>query len=637
MTALAGFWSFGAADAAESCQRMLRSQAIYGPQGSAAWNGGEIAIGRALHRTLPEDAYDRAPQTGGSGLALVADVRLDNRAPLMAELGLSHSCPLPDAAILLHALERWGEDAVERLLGDFAFALWDPAKRRLTLARDFLGQRPLHYHRGRDFFAFASMAKGLHTLPDVPYAPDMTAAIEFVALLPEAGARTFFEGVSKVEAGHIVTVTADGIASRAYWRPRLDPILLKRDEEYWEAMREQMDRAVRARLRGADTRVASTLSAGLDSAVVTATAARLMNGGGKLFAFTSAPRPDYELPSVRGSIGDERALAAATAALYPNIEHVLVGAGGGNPLADLDRNFFLYERPVLNLCNQLWFSSIFEGARARNCGVLLTGMLGNLSFSYQGMDLLPRLLQRGRLLRLAREAVALRRNGTRLGTIAAQTLGPFLPVPLWKAIGRIRGSSIDIADLTAINPAMLDRIDAAQAEAGVDLSFRPSLDGQAIRLKALARVDFANYGKGILGGWGIDMRDPTADRELVEFSLRVPAEQYLAKGMRRALARRAFADRIPEAVSQETRKGYQAVDWHEGLSAAREELREELGRIAGTEEAAAALDTDKMKALVENWPDGGWHKTKIVQPYRLALLRGVSTGHFIRKASRSNN
>jgi asparagine synthase (glutamine-hydrolysing) len=214
MTALAGFWSFGAADAAESCQRMLRSQAIYGPQGSAAWNGGEIAIGRALHRTLPEDAYDRAPQTGGSGLALVADVRLDNRAPLMAELGLSHSCPLPDAAILLHALERWGEDAVERLLGDFAFALWDPAKRRLTLARDFLGQRPLHYHRGRDFFAFASMAKGLHTLPDVPYAPDMTAAIEFVALLPEAGARTFFEGVSKVEAGHIVTVTADGIASQ---------------------------------------------------------------------------------------------------------------------------------------------------------------------------------------------------------------------------------------------------------------------------------------------------------------------------------------------------------------------------------------------------------------------------------------
>ena len=61
MTAIAGFWSFGAEDAAASCERMLRSQAVYGPHGSGSWSGGDIALGRAIHRLLPEDAHDRGP------------------------------------------------------------------------------------------------------------------------------------------------------------------------------------------------------------------------------------------------------------------------------------------------------------------------------------------------------------------------------------------------------------------------------------------------------------------------------------------------------------------------------------------------------------------------------------------------
>jgi asparagine synthase (glutamine-hydrolysing) len=633
MTALAGFWTFGAEDPAAALQRMLRSQALFGPHGAADWRGGDIAMGRALHRSLPEDIHDRGPQTRGS-LTLVADVRLDNRDELIAELGISEAKSLADAAILLRALERWGEDAVPRLLGDFAFALWDAERRVLILARDFQGQRPLHYHRGRDFFAFASMAKGLHTLPDVPYAPDLDATTDFIALLPEAGARTFFHSISKVEAGHILTVSAERASSRAYWRPNLDPIILKTSEDYAEAMRGHMDRAVRAHLRRPDSPLATTLSAGLDSSVVTATAARLNEG--KMFAFTSVPREGYDLPSIRGSIPDEGALAAATAELYPNVQHVLVRTGMANPVTGLDRNFFLFERPVLNLCNQLWFDAILDGAKARGCKVLLTGMSGNLTFSYQGMDLLARLLGSGRLLKLSREAVALRRNGTRLGTVASQTLGPYLPVPLWRAIARLRRSGRALTDFSAINPDAARRIDAAQREGGTDVSFRPPRDGVSARLKALSRVDLGNYKKGMLGGWGIDMRDPTADRELVEFCLRVPVEQYLSKGVQRALARRAFTDRIPRAVAEERRKGYQAVDWHEGLTAARPDLEQELTRIAATDEASSTLDTQKMKALVENWPDGDWHKPEVFQPYRLALLRGVSTGHFIRKAARSN-
>src|SRR5688572_29984069 len=176
MTALAGLWRFDGKPDADACVvRMLTAQAVYGPHHQAQWSGGDVALGRRLFRTLPEDRHDRGPVESSRGnLVLAADVRLDNRDDLIAALGIAtdRARRMCDAAILLEAYERWEESAVDRLVGDFAFALWDAERRKLVLARDFLGQRPLYYHRGARFLAFASMPKGLHTLDEIPYGPD---------------------------------------------------------------------------------------------------------------------------------------------------------------------------------------------------------------------------------------------------------------------------------------------------------------------------------------------------------------------------------------------------------------------------------------------------------------------------------
>jgi asparagine synthase (glutamine-hydrolysing) len=116
----------------------------------------------------------------------------------------------------------------------------------------------------------------------------------------------------------------------------------------------------------------------------------------------------------------------------------------------------------------------------------------------------------------------------------------------------------------------------------------------------------------------------------------VPTDQYLRRGVRRALARAAFADRLPARIVNETLKGYQAPDWHEGLVAGRGELNDEIGRIEACGEAADTLDHAGMRRLAEAMPSEGWHKGETTQKYRLALLRGVSAGHFIRKAAGSN-
>jgi asparagine synthase (glutamine-hydrolysing) len=644
MTAIAGLWRFDdRPDVADGCARMLAAQEMYGPDALGEWSEDGAAVGRRLMRVLPEDKFDHQPLIGGGGnYILVADLRVDNREELAAKLQIPDATArgLCDAAFLLAAFERWDEDCFDHLIGDYAFALWDKNRRRLLLARDPLGTRPLHYHRGNGFIAFASMPKGLHSLPDVPYAPDEERIAEFLVLMPESGSRTFFQGIERVAPGHVVTATTAGVAARRHWEPKRQTIKLANADEYAEALRHHLDEAVRCRLRGAND-VGAHLSAGFDSSAVAATAARLLApSGGRVFAFTAVPREGYDGPDPRNRFVDEGPLAAVTAAMYPNMEHVLVHSENRSPLDDLDRAFLLTDRPILNACNIGWGYAINDAARERKLSVLLTGQMGNMTISYAGLQLLPELIRSGRWVRWWREARALVGPGKmRWRGALVQSFGPWIPVPVWTWLNRAAGgSAYDVLDYTAIHPSRLAEFDlpARARDRNHDLTYRPWQDGVAMRLWVLRRGDPGNGHKAVLGGWRIDMRDPTADRRLIEFCLAVPNEQYLRDGLIKALPRRAFADRLPKAVLDETRKGYQAGDWHEKLTAVRGRLAAEIESLEDCPPAARALDVARMRRLVETWPASGWERDKIVRPYRLALLRGISAGHFLRRATGAN-
>ena len=640
MTALAALWDWSRRSEGGRCAAILEAQQIYGTSSAVVSALGETSLGRRLWALTAADGHDRGPVRGGGGtLTLTADARIDNRAQLIAALGLDPHDPAiaAEPALLMRIVERWGPAGLGRVIGPFAAIFWDSRAQRLDLVRDAMGERPLHYHHGANFVAVSSMPKGLHALPELACAANAKTMAEWLMLLPE-GDETLFEGIARVLPGTILSIARGEIRTVRLWQPPTRILNLASNDEYAEALRAHLDTAVMRNLVLDGGRIGAQLSAGLDSAGVTATAARLL-APERLAAFTAVPGVMTATP--RETFADEGPLAAATAAMYCNIEHVLVQSADHSPLKAMDRQAMLYDRPVLNPSNAVWSEAINDAAKARGVRVLLTGQFGNLTLSHAGFTQLAVLLRGGRLPALARLIAQLRRDGTRWGTMGAAAVGPYLPRAWWSAVtqrmgvgaGGLAGSMISRRAFAALGVA------ETAGQRGLDLAYRPSADPRAMRLSALHRSDMGVYNKGVLAGWGIDLRDPTADRELIEFTLAVPEAQFILGGVPRSLARRALADRLPRSVIEERHRGYQGADWYRGMDHVHGELAGEIQALDRCSDARELLELDQLRAALADWPSGGsarWNQRAINERYRHALLRALAAGQFLRRTARTN-
>ena len=617
MTALAAIWTgVGDISSARSLERMLDAQALYGSGARQRLDHGDAAVGIMLRALLPEDRFDRQPLALQAGrFSFVADLRLDNRAELIAALSpRTDAAQLSDAAIAGLAFEAWEEKSFDRLRGDFAIIVWDAAKHRFILARDGFGTRPLYFHHRPGLMAAASMPKGLNALEHMPRRPDIDFIEASAQRMSMYGDGTFWLGIRRVLPGHYAVVSADAVQQTRYWQPEIRLLKLRNHAEYAEALRERIDHAVRVRLRG-ETNVATHLSAGLDSGAITATVAQMLGASGSVTAFTAAPRLGYAETAV-GALTDESPIAAETAAMYGNISHVVLRPKAEWTTRELDRQFDLSDTPAANICNLTWINAINDELRNRKIKVLMPGAMGNLAMSHSGEATLIAYVARRDYLGFLRNILDMWPIGPRHMVRSARTaLYAAGPARLRR---RLQGA--------AHNPlrSALDHSHSLGATYGEILS------------SAIQRIDMGPLNKAALGGWGVDTRDPTTDRDLVEFSLAVPGRQNWQHGHSRALIRSAMQGRMAESALMLEQRGVQAADWHEGAEQHRDWLREQLAATADFAEANRIIDTNQLMTLLDNWPTEGWQSGAVVNPYRFALLRGVSMSHFIRRASRSN-
>ena len=621
-------------------ERAANALAQHGPDRSAVLAAGEIGLVHVLMRMTPEDRFDHQPERGRSGALISADLRLDNRDELIERMGVAppEAAVWADARLLLAAWEKFGDAVWPMLRGPFAAAIWDPRRRALTLARDQLGLNVVMWHRSEKFFAFATMPNGLFALADVPRQLSEEKFADFLVLNHADHATTIYRNVFRVLPAHVLTVAADGaLAQRRYWSPaEIAPVRLASDAEYAEGLRACLDDAVRRQLRSAHP-VGCLLSGGLDSSSVAVLAARTLAGKNRrLAAFTGVPRRGFDGAVPDGSYANETPYVEAIREAAGNIDVTYLHNDACNDGVELERFFPVLEGPVRNPTNLGWVLAILRLARAQDRRVLLGGLHGNHTVSWSGWSQAAAHVKGGRLLTALRQWQQYYRSTPFSRSVALRKLllEPLLPARLSDWADR-RGDVAWRAH-SSIHPefAAAMRVDTRARRHGHDFRYRMRPDE---RIGGLALADYA-------GDWfaaekaltGVEVRDPTADLDVVSYCFGVPAEQYLAEDVDRSLIRRAMWGLLPEIVLTNRLSGLQAADWYEKLSGQRDELSRQLAELSQSALARRVIDLARLERALENWPTGGWHTVDVFREYNLALMRGLAGGRFLRWFEQAN-
>ncbi|MEM7134906.1 MAG: asparagine synthase-related protein [Chloroflexota bacterium] len=557
------------------------------------WQDGPVALGCQLRWLTPESQDEQLRLYHKElGLAITADARLDNQDELatMLRLPKESAAVMSDSELILHSYAEWGVDCPTRLLGDFAFAIWDEQAQRLFAARDFIGVRPFYYHSEAHHFLFASdMAMLLAA--DVPLELDLaylSAHFRHGQNYPHE-THTFYASIRKLGRAQAMTVdSSQQVKSWGYWEPTsLPEIRYADDDQYAEALGELLSQSVAARIRS-DYPVGAHLSGGLDCSSVAVLAQRHLQAEGKsgLTGFSWAP-PSGESNGVESNGGesngeesnggdapaDERQLVRLISQSEGiPIHHTAVQAE--DTLAWCMRHqaryreaFFVHERVVRRQAADLGIRTI------------LSGWGGDELISFNGRGYFADLLRQGHVRHIWRELTL--RSQIHGGAVWKQAVirSLFPNLPTWMLKRLYPSAVLDYWIDGPLSDLLLRSDFMEQLQQAEPLPRPPGEEKPSVRQQQLVLLARGHLTQRI-EGWassgrrgGIIYSYPLLDRRMVEFALGLPPEMYFKKGWKRYLFRHAMSGILPDEVrwNKSKREPALIVD-RERISAERQSL-----------------------------------------------------------------
>ncbi len=311
----------------DEMRAMATSLAHRGPDDSTVYTGGPLGFGfRRL--TIIDLNTGRQPIANEDGrVRVILNGEIYNYRLLRHELERAghRFSTSSDTEVLVHLYEDLGSGLLSRLRGMFAFALWDERLGRLLIARDHLGQKPLFWaHRGNRFW-FASEIKAILAVEEDFRRPNLLALHEYFSIRVLSEDRSMFEGIRKLPPGHLLEIESGGQPQiRRYWELHYEPKVSLDDSEAVDALDEQLRETVELHLV-ADVEVATYLSGGIDSGLVTALAAGLRGEPLRTFSVGTPYGRFDELPAARlvarryGTIHDETSIREDDISLLPRL------------------------------------------------------------------------------------------------------------------------------------------------------------------------------------------------------------------------------------------------------------------------------------------------------------------------------
>ncbi len=263
--------------------RMTETLVHRGPDSSGRFLAPSIGLGFRRLSLIDLSGGDQPLYNEDRSLVLICNGEIYNYRELRDELvqkGHRFSTR-SDVEVVLHLYEDCGADLLQRLNGQFAFALYDVKQRSLLLARDHFGINPLYYAKVDGMFVFGSEIKAILEFPGMHREVDLTGLDQVMTFPGLVSPRTMFKGISSLPAGHYLLLKGEQFFLREYWDleyPTLEEIHDGRPESYYaEKLKEALERSVKARLH-ADVPVGFYLSGGLDSSLIAALIGEVSNG-----------------------------------------------------------------------------------------------------------------------------------------------------------------------------------------------------------------------------------------------------------------------------------------------------------------------------------------------------------------------
>jgi asparagine synthase (glutamine-hydrolysing) len=556
------------ADACNLLTNMTSAIAHRGPDDKGIWVAQEAGLGHARLSVIGLDDGQQPMSDATGELTIAFNGEIFNYLELREQLRARGRVfrTSSDTEVILHLYDEMGEDCVSRLNGDFAFAIWDGRRRRMVLARDRMGVRPLFYTMHAGTLYFASEVKALLRVPGISAEIDPLALDQIFTLWAPIAPRTAFRDIRELEPAELMTVTESGTTIRQYWQLQFPdhnaPVRHANEHEAAEELRSLLTDATRIRMR-ADVPVGSYLSGGLDSSIISALAAGMAPDGLRTFSvtFDSAEHDESAFQmEMAGALGTR---------------HSTVACRDDDIAAEFPEVIRFTERPVLRTAPAPLYK-LSSLVRQQGLKVVLTGEGADEVFA--GYDI----FKESRVRRFcARQPLS------RIRPHLFRKLYPYLPGlqrqsaeylaaffgagndrlddPLYSHRPRLRGTaaakiffSSDLrADLAGYDAAdeLVSRLPEAFSR------WHPLHQAQYLESRfLLPGYILSSQGDRMAMAHGIEGRFPFLDHRLVEFAATLPPEMKLKGLVEKHILREATKDLLPPSIGRRTKQPYRAPD-----------------------------------------------------------------------------
>jgi asparagine synthase (glutamine-hydrolysing) len=588
----------------------MRDSVVHrGPDGAGTFVEGPLGLGHRRLSIIDLGTGQQPMQTEDGRFVITYNGEIYNYRELRKELEARGARFLTqsDTEVILQAHEHWGDDAIVRLNGIFAYALWDKQTQRLLLVRDRAGIKPLYYSSGPDGIAFASEIKALFESGLVKPRLNQKRVAEYLLYRQVAGHENLFADVHVLPPGHSMEVIAGRPSEpKQYWSVRDQPPRFGGSyQEAVDALDAALQRAV-ARQLMADVPLGTFCSGGIDSSLITAIAAR--HASNKINTFSVGFHEDAY---------DESAYARMAAEACGTIHHEL--RIDEREYAELLPHLIWHHDLPLNFANSVHIHAVSKLAR-KHVTVVLTGEGADELFGGYPRYYIPRLLQ---------PVAAIPRP------LRAALFGLLAYAPDSRIRKLADFASRPISDSLLYNCTGTDPVRARQvmgSSTGASLEFREACIQDAQRrgldpVTTLATLDFQTYLVSILNrqdkmsmATSIEARVPFLDNEIIDFARSLPLQFKQTFGHRKRVLKDVALRYLPKEIITRRKSGFGVPlqPWFAGRGPMAALLEDALRAPQTTE----LLDSNALQTLLTEHRSGAAdHSELLWGVLNLALWR----------------